>query len=228
MPGMRTRAHVVDTLAQRILLRAQGVAQHALRVAVTGMTASGKSTLTMELVKRLEALGRPSVRVPVDGFHNPQSMRYQRGRDSAEGYYRDAYNYDLLVKRVLIPLGPGGDGCYVARVFDLEADAPVEIEPTQAVEGSIVVLDASFLLRPELREHFDYRVFVQTSFEEAQARGVHRDQAVLGGRAEAERLYRQRYHAAQRLYFAEVHPLRFADALFINEDVDAPVLFVRP
>ena len=95
------RAHVVDTLARRILLRAQGIEHHALRVAVTGITASGKSTLPMELVKRLEALGRPSVRVPVDGFHNPQSIRYQRGRDSAEGYYRDAYNYDLLLFHVM-------------------------------------------------------------------------------------------------------------------------------
>jgi uridine kinase len=116
----------------------------------------------------------------------------------------------------------------VDRVFDLEADTPVTAPPAKLLAGSVVVLDASFLLRPEIRAYFDYRIFVQTSFETAEARGIKRDMEALGGQIEAERLYRLRYHAAQRIYLAEANPLRFADALFINEDFDEPQLFVRP
>jgi uridine kinase len=223
-----TRTQAIYELARRIDERASHTTDHALRVAVTGITASGKSTLATELVGQIERLGRPCVRLPVDGFHNPRSVRYRLGRDSAEGYYRDAYNYDVLLSRVLVPLGANGDGYYVDRVFDLDTDTPVELAPKKAVAGSVLILDASFLLRPEIREYFDYRVFVQTSFDEARARGVKRDAKALGSASEAERLYRQRYHAAQRIYFKEAKPLRFADVIFVNEDLEAPVFFIRP
>src|SRR5262245_16743275 len=193
------RAEVIDQLAQLILEESSGKADAILRVAVTGITASGKSTLATELVSRLNERGRRCVHLPVDGFHNPRSMRYRRGRESAEGYYRDAYDYAQLIGRALVPLGSPEERSYVARVFDLEADAPVETQPTRLDPGSIVICDASFLLRPEVREYFDYRVFVHTSFEEARARGVQRDAVALGGTREAERLYGQRYHAAQQI-----------------------------
>ena len=176
--------------------------------------------MATELVDQIANLGRPCFRLSVDRFHNPRSVRYRLGRDSAEGYYRGAYNYEPLVNHVLIPLGPAGDGYYVDCVFDLDGDTPVELAPKKAVPGSVVIVDGSFLLRPEIRKYFDYRVFVQTSFEEAQARGVKRDSKVLG--SEAERLYQQPYHAAQRIYLKEADPLRFADVLFVNEDVNAP------
>jgi uridine kinase len=221
------RRAVVRTLAELLLDRVRQRPAAVLRVAVTGITASGKSTLATELCTYALELGIHCARLPVDGFHNPRAIRYQRGRDSAEGYYRDAYNYALLKSRVLQPLAPNGSLSYTVRAFDLGADAPVDDPPEHAPPGSIVVLDASFLLRPEVREDFDYRIFVQTSFEVAEARGVQRDAIALGGEAEATRLYRTRYHEAQRLYFREARPLEHADAIVVNDDPNAPVLFTR-
>lgn len=198
------RAEVVDELAHLILsvgaARPRGVA----RIAVTGITASGKSTLAAELVARVQALGHRCVQLAVDGFHNPRAIRYRRGRESPEGYYRDAFDYVQLVERALVPLG-SPTRSYVDRVLDLETDAPVAASPVRLDEGSIVICEGVFLLRPEVREHFDHRVFVHTAFEVARARGVKRDAPALGGVAETERLYRERYHAAQQLYFTEVH-----------------------
>jgi hypothetical protein len=74
---------------------------------------------------------------------------------------------------------------------------------------------------------FDYRIFVQSSFEVAEGRGVARDHQSLGGIEEARRLYRQRYHEAQRIYFREAEPLKYAYALLVNDDVAHPVLFIR-
>ncbi len=222
------RGEVIDELARLLLGQSSGKAEAVFRVAVTGITASGKSTLAAELATRISALGRQCVHLQVDGFHNPRAIRYRRGRESAEGYYRDAYDYAQLIARALVPLGSPGDRSYVVRVFDLEADSPVETRPIKLDRGSIVIFDASFLLRPEIRDHFDYRIFVQTSFEEARARGVQRDAAALGGTEAAERLYRLRYHAAQQIYFAEARPLRYADSLFVNEQPEEPALFVRP
>lgn len=152
-----------------------------LRAAVTGITACGKSTLATELQAAVAALGTPCIRLAVDGFHNPRAIRYRRGRDSAEGYYRDAYDYARLTELVLVPLGPGGSSRYAPRAFDLETDAPVEVALEAAPRGGVAVLDASFLLRPEIRDCFDYRIFVQARFEAAEARGVARDATALGG-----------------------------------------------
>ncbi|HEV7734676.1 MAG TPA: hypothetical protein VGR62_21060 [Candidatus Binatia bacterium] len=217
---------VTGRLARIIASRADDTSG-ILRVAVTGITASGKSTLAAALVQRLRDLGRVCIHLAVDGFHHPRAIRYRRGRESAEGYYRDAYDYGQLLSRVLRPLGPGGDGTYVDRVFDLETDAPIAVQPTTAAPGSIAIFDASFLLRPEIRDCFDFSIFVQASFESAEERGVARDQQSLGGVDEARRLYRQRYHEAQRIYLREAEPLQYADALVVNDDVTAPVLFIR-
>ena len=116
---------------------------------------------------------------------------------------------------------------YSSRAFDLERDALVEPVFERANPGSVAILDASFLLREEVREWFDYRILVHTTFDNALRRGVNRDRDALGGDAEAERLYQQRYHAAQRIYFREARPFEHADAVFVNDDLGAPVLFTR-
>jgi uridine kinase len=219
------RPEVVGELAGILVgrVRPDGV----LRVAVTGITACGKSTLATELRAAVAALGTPCIRLAVDGFHNPRAIRYRRGRDSAEGYYRDAYDYARLTERVLLPLGPGGSLRYAPRAFDLDTDTPVDVALEAAPAGGVAVLDASFLLRPEIRDFFDYRIFVAAAFETAEARGVARDAGALGGPQEAERLYRTRYHEAWRIHFREARPLQHADAIVVNDDLDDPALFVR-
>lgn len=221
------RAEVVDELAHLILSVSAARPRTVARIAITGITASGKSTLAAEVVTRINGLGRHCVGLAVDGFHNPRAIRYRRGRESPEGYYRDAFDYAQLIERVLVPLGSAEERSYVDRVLDLDTDAPVTTPPVHLDAGSIVVCDGVFLLRPEVRDHFDLRVFVHTAFEVARGRGVGRDAPALGGVTEAERLYRERYHAAQRLYFAEVHPLRYADAVFLNDDLEDPALFIQ-
>ena len=96
---------MIAALAGLILEQRNARPDAVLRVAVTGITASGKSTVAVELLGRIRELGLRCVRIPVDGFHNPRSLRYRRGRDSAEGYYRDAYDYDQLVRRGLVTEG---------------------------------------------------------------------------------------------------------------------------
>lgn len=101
----------------------------------------------------------------------------------------------------LIPLGAGGTGRFAVASFDLEADKPVEPHWQQAESGQIVVVEGTFLLRPELNPHWDVRIHLQAAQEVARLRGVQRDQRLLGDEAEA--LYRQRYEGAYALYESE-------------------------
>jgi uridine kinase len=194
---------------------------HPVRVAVDGITASGKTTLARELAAAVAARGRPAAHLSMDGFHNPRAVRHRMGRDSADGYYLDAYDFASFRRLVLEPLGPGGDLRYRERIIDLRSDTPLDEPPVTAPEDLVLVVDGSFLQR-ELE--WDGVVFVDTPFEVARERGTRRDTELLGGLEQAERAFDQRYHAASRRYLDEVEPAGRASVVVGNEDVANPVL----
>lgn len=194
---------------------------HPLRVGVDGITAAGKTTLADELAGALGALGRPAVRVSMDGFHHPRARRYVRGRESAEGYYRDAYDLESFADLVLVPLGPDGDRRYAEAILDLDRDTPVE-EWAYARPDAVVVVDGSFLQRGELRALWDEVVFVDTPYELARERGAVRDAERFGGIDEARRLFDTRYHAASHLYEDEIDPRSRATIVVTNAEPGEP------
>lgn len=216
---MDSRAAAIARLAGLVCRDELG---HPTRVAVDGVTASGKTTLAGELAAAVAALGRPAVHLTMDGFHHPRAHRHRLGRTSAEGYYRDAYDFAAFARSVLVPLGPGGDRRYRTAILDLASDQPVFEDQVEAPADAVVIVDGSFLQRAELADLWDHRIYVDTSLDVARTRGAHRDTALFGGRARAEELYDARYHAACRLYLAEVDPARRATVVVANDDLAHP------
>jgi uridine kinase len=200
---------------------------HVVRVAVDGVDAAGKTTLADELRPLIEARGRAVLRATIDGFHRPRAERYRRGPTSPEGYYRDSFDYEALRRELLEPLGPGGDRLHRTRVFDLHADEPVLDPSAWAPEGAVLLLDGVFLLRPELNDLWDVRVYVEIEPEEALRRALVRDEDLFGSPDEALRRYRNRYAPAQRLYLDEVDPAALADVVVENTDLSTPALRAR-
>jgi uridine kinase len=215
------RARAVARIAEIV---SEQVLTHPTRVAVDGVSAAGKSTLAAELVVAVAAGGRPAVHLSMDGYHHPRERRYRQGRRSATGYYDDAFDFSAFAEQVLIPLGPSGDRRYRERIRDLATDEPIEEPPREVAADGLVIVDGSFLQRPELFEHWDQRIFVDTSLAVARARGVARDAGQLGGRAEAESLYDERYHAAARIYLGAVRPHERATLVVQNDDPANPQL----
>lgn len=211
-----SREHVLGRIADH--LAAQG---RPLRVAVDGITASGKTTLARELTAAIALRGRSAAHLSMDGFHNPRAIRHRQGRDSADGYYTDAYDFASFSRLVLEPLGPGGDRKYRQRIIDLLSDTSIDEPPVNAPEDLVLVVDGSFLQRDLV---WDEVVFVDTPFDVARDRGTRRDAELLGGLEQAERAFDQRYHAASRRYLAEVGPAARASVVLGNADVANPVL----
>ncbi|MHB2266625.1 uridylate kinase [Aliihoeflea sp. PC F10.4] len=201
--------------------------EHPVRVAVDGRTASGKTTLADELAIRVKEEGRPVIRTSIDGFHHPKSERYRRGRYSAEGYYYDARDLSAIRTLLLNPLGPGGARLYRTLSFDLENDQPVEQTPLLAAPDALLIVDGTFLQRPELHDGWDVVIFVAASQDVSEDRGCMRDAERLGGLEAARQLYAQRYRPAYNLYERLCLPERFADVILKNEDFDWPQLHVR-
>jgi uridine kinase len=59
--------------------------------------------LASEIVEKLNESDRPVISTSVDHFHNPEKVRYAKGRDSAEGYYLDSFNYQAIKEMILDP-----------------------------------------------------------------------------------------------------------------------------
>lgn len=152
------RRRVLDRIADHLVARRLG---HPLRVAVDGVTAAGKTTLARELAAAVDARGRHGIHLSMDGFHHPRAHRHRQGRDSAAGYYADAYDFPTFARTVLDPLGPGGDRRYRERIIDLASDTPVDEPPVTAARDAVLIVDGSFLQRDLA---WDEVVFVDTAF----------------------------------------------------------------
>lgn len=199
-----------------------------VRIAVDGRTASGKTTLADELAEAIRRRRREVIRTSIDGFHRSKAERYARGRFSAEGYYHDARDLSAVMKFLLAPLGPGGDRQYRTASFDLENDQPIAQEPQSAPADAILIVDGTFLQRPELRDGWDLTLFIETSEQISEHRGIGRDADRLGGAEAARQLYADRYRPAFDLYERLCSPTRLADVILNNDDFDHPDVRIRP
>ena len=193
-------------------------ADRPLRVAVDGVDGAGKTMFADELGAAVSSRGRAVVRASVDGFHHPRAVRYQRGRDSPEGFYRDSYDYAALRERLLDPFGPGGSRRFTHAVFDHAADAVVNAPTQTAAEGSVLVLDGIFLHRGELRGLWDFSIFLDVGFDVSIARCAARD----GGSPDPAAAPNRRYVDGQQLYLAEARPHEQARVVVDNTDLARP------
>jgi uridine kinase len=217
---MKAKMERSDGLSEIASVIAEIPLPHPIRVAIDGRDGAGKSTLADELVGPLRSLGREVIRASVDGFHNPREIRYLSGPASPEGFFRNSYNYDALRELLLDPLGPSGPRKYRTAVFDRRSDSPSLSPLKHAAEDAILLFDGIFLLRPELIDYWDFKLFIDVSVEVGLARCAARD----GSSADPSAETNKRYVDGQRLYFSECNPKSRAHVIFDNNDTKNPLL----
>lgn len=213
--AMSWRADLLRDVARRIPVGGPG----CVLVGVDGVDGSGKSTFANELAD-VVLLSRAVIRISVDDFHHGRAVRYRRGRDSPEGYWQDAFDYQRLRRFVLDPLGPGGSSLYRLVGHDLATDQALDPEPEAAPPGCVVIVDGVFLHRDELADVWQFSVFLRVPFEETVMRMARRD----GTPADPSHPILHRYVQGQRLYFARCSPEQRASIVIDNCDLDRPIL----
>jgi len=218
------REKLIESLAAEV---AGLVRSHPIRVAIDGIDAAGKTILADELAVRLVQMNRSVIRASIDGFHNPRSYRYQRGKDSAEGYYRNSFDYGALKIGLLEPLGPNGNLVYRAVTFDYQKDKRVNSAFREAQADAILLFDGVFLQRPELLAYWDLKIFVDIELPESIARATKRDVSDLGSKKAVRERYTKRYIPGQQLYIAESQPKEKADILVKNDEAANPDLIIK-
>ncbi|MFG1838068.1 cytidylate kinase family protein [Micromonospora sp. NPDC049175] len=214
-----TRVELLEHLAETV---GSVAVAHPTRVAVDGPPAAGKTTLADELAVVLREQGRDVIRATIDDFLHPRAQRYPRGEYSAEGCYYDTHDYDALNRVLLDPLGPGGHRRIQHAIYDRVADAVLSPALTTAAADAVLVFDGVFLLRPELIDRWELRIFVSAAPEKTVDRAVIRERGA-STRADVERRWRERYIPSQQLYADTVRPTRHADIVVHNDEPDLPV-----
>ena len=210
------RSELLNLIAERVM-REHGDAPYI--VAIDGVDAAGKSILAGELAEELRDRGLLVSEASVDGYHNPRVVRFMRGRDSSEGFYRDSFNLKSLRGHLLDPFRTGTE--YRLHMFDHRVDSP---DPSMLYEfkpGTVLVFDGVFSLRSELRHYWELTIYLSITEEESVRRGVERDP---GDKEELCRRYKVRYIPGQRLYKVEEKPEETADMVVDNNDPSNPII----
>lgn len=219
-----TRDELLGRLAEAV---GSVTVAHPTRVAIDGPPAAGKTTLGDELAVVLRAQGREVIRASIEGFLLPRSQRYQRGEYSAEGCYYDSFDFDALHRVLLDPLGPGGDRRFQQAVYDRPTETTLSQPVTTAPADAVLLFDGVFLLRPELIDRWDLRIFVSAAFEVVLDRARTRDLALFGSATEVERRHRERYRPSQEFYCDTVRPTDHADIIVHNDEPQQPAWEAR-
>lgn len=188
-------------------------------VAVDGIDGAGKTAFADDLAAAFEEAGHRTERAAMDDFHRPRQERYRMGRESAEAYYRDSFDY-LTFQRVLTgPFRMGGSAGFQRASFDLRRDAPKLTSWRTADADAVLIVDGIFLNRPELRRLWNYSILLEVPIDLAYARLAER----LGVDEDPEAGSNARYREGQELYFEEADPRAHANAIVDNTDPEHPV-----
>jgi len=212
------RSDTLDKLSNCIL---QNCEQTPLLVGVDGVDGSGKSMLASELKNRLDD-SIPTFSLSIDSYHHPKATRYKRGRSSPTGFYLDSYDYDAFMQHVINPLRKKEAPHCFPEYFSLGADR-YRMVPM----NSVILIDGIFLQRKELRGVFDFVIFVEVDFDITLSRMLMRDNETVDGDKEITEMFNLRYRPAQEMYFDECSPLKHADVILDNNDLDCPLLHLN-
>jgi len=209
------RRDVLHALAEEVL---QHYGHGRVVVAIDGADGAGKTVFADDLAVELRSLGHEVFRASMDDFHTPRALRYARGRDSAQGFYEDSFDYATFRRVLLGPFRLAGSTGFQTAFFDLKRDVPFETKWETGPADAILIVDGLFLQRPELKGIWNFTVWLDAPDEVRRERMIARD----GSHPKSDEPRGQRYLGAQELYEREASPRASASAIIDNTDYDHP------
>ncbi|WP_232247270.1 nucleoside/nucleotide kinase family protein [Kitasatospora azatica] len=217
------RGALLDSIARRV----QDLGQGRLLVGIDGFTAAGKTSFGHELAERISAAGRPVLRATLDDFKQPWKDRHLYDRESGEGYYRNAYDYEAVRRLLLDPFRTTNETAVALCSIDPLTQRSHATETTPVAPDAVLIVDGVFAFRPEINGYWDFRIWLQVDAELSVQRGAARDGDWAG--SEAESLHRNRYLVAERIYLQEADPVPLVDLVIDNSTFADPwIRIARP
>jgi uridine kinase len=159
--------------------------------------------------------------IHLDDFHHPRAYR-NSGTDPVENYWTRNFNYELLIRDLLIPIREKQEYSIKMTLLDLQTDK-YEVQKQFSFDRDMIVLfEGVFLFRQELAAYLDYKIFIDIPFEESRRRADIRDVPIYG--TGMLKRYEEKYWPAQRKYLAQYPPSQIADLVIDNTNWEYPVM----
>jgi hypothetical protein len=181
-----------------------------IAVAIDGAPPAGADRLAELLVNELRLRGRSAVHVAEHDYLRPASLRLELGREDPDLFYTEWFDLRAIEREVLDPIGPGGNGRVLPRLWDAEADRAYRAQYVELKPGGVVLLEGPFLIGAGLA--FDLTVHLSLS-----------GAALARHTAEADAWTLPAY----RRYEQEQSPLETADIAVRCDDPRHPALVAR-
>src|SRR6266498_1517390 len=191
-------------------------ADHVFTVAISGIDASGKGYVTKLLEDDLRSYGLKVASINLDPWQNPIPVRLQKV-NAGENFYKNVFRWNDVFKELIIPLRKTGSIYHAARLIRTDADQYYHFT-FDYKEIDVLLIEAIFLFQEKYLDYYDFKVWIECSFETGLKRAIQRNVEKL----EAEQLIQDNntyYYPAQRYHFEKDDPKAHADFIYFNDDL---------
>lgn len=201
----------IDEVIEVITSRQRELSQTAsLLVAISGIDASGKSTIARQVVESLKSQGLNAVLIGLDTWHHPPEKRFNE-KAPAQHFYDHAFRFDELFALLINPLRRDRSAHITVELTRLPEN-DLYLHSYDLHEVDVIILEGIFLFKKDLRNNYDLAFWIECSFETALRRALLRNQEGLSEEG-IIRDYRTIYFPAQRIHLMRDEPQSNADGI---------------
>jgi uridine kinase len=184
-------------------------------VAISGIDAAGKGYVSKQLNNELRKKGYRVALVNIDPWQNPIPIRLQR-ENAAENIYENIFRWNDFFGQLIFPLQK--DKSIYLETKGIRSDADIYYPLVYDLKNiDILLIEGILLLKKKFLVYYDYKVWINCSFETGLKRALKRNIEKL----DDERLlsdYHTFYYPAQRYHFAKDDPQGNTDFIFHNDE----------
>lgn len=203
---------IVETIAAK---RDALAPDRAALVGISGIDGSGKGFTTARLAKALRHKSLNVAVISADDWLNLPNVCFNP-QNYAEHFYRHAIRFNEMFERLIIPLCDHREIDVLADCGD--AKATVHRKHRYVFRNiDVVLLEGIFLFKIGCRQYFDFKIWIECSFQTALRRAIARGQEGLPPK-ETQHAFETIYFPAQRIHLDRDHPRRTADVIVQNDD----------
>jgi len=188
-------------------------AAHIFTVAISGIDASGKGYITNLLENELTNRGLKVAIINIDPWQNPIPIRLQK-ENAAGNFYKNAFRWEELFEQLIIPLRKKRNIHLKTRLIKTDADNYYDFI-YKYDEIDVLLIEGILLFQEKLLSHYDYKVWIDCSFETGMQRAINRNIEKLDDQ-QLIHDYNTYYYPAEQYHFEKDNPKEKADFIFNN------------
>lgn len=207
----------IGSLTQKILDKfSNHDKKTAFTIAISGIDASGKGYVAGILQDELEIMGYKVANINIDPWQNPIPVRLRK-ENAAENFYQNVFRWRDVFSKLLIPLKNDRKIELQAKLIRTHADEYYD-HIYRYKEIDFLLIDGILLFQEEYLSFYDYRIWIDCSFETGLKRALRRNIEKLNDQ-QLIHDYETFYYPAQRFHFKKDKPADAADVIFHNDPV---------